>query len=84
MVRVAGYAIPISTMNGTMVQITSIVVFSWNCAALAPLLRRCWKIDQNIAPNTMKKIAMHTYMIPQCRLYASTAVGLAGSRMSTS
>jgi len=36
-------------MNGTIVQITSITVFSWNCAAFAPSERRCLKIDQNIA-----------------------------------
>src|SRR4051812_3135350 len=84
MVRVAGHAIAISTTSGTMVQSTSIVVFSWNCAALAPTLLRCFQIDQNIAPNTTKKIAMQTYMMPQCRLYASWAVGEAGSGMSTS
>ena len=53
--------------NGTIVQITSIVVFSWNCAAFAPTLLRWRKIDQNIAPNTTTKIATHTQRIPQCR-----------------
>ncbi len=57
---------PISTRNGTMVQITSMVVFSWKWAALAPALLRCLKIDQNIAPNTMTKMPMQTHMIPQC------------------
>ena len=51
-----------------MVQITSMVVFSWNCAALAPAFLRCLKIDQNIAPNTTMNMPRHTHMIPQCRL----------------
>src|SRR3954471_11173745 len=84
MVRVAGQAMAMSTTSGTMVQITSTVVFSWNCAALAPTLLRCLKMDQNIAPNTTKKITMQTYMIPQWRSYASCAVGEWGGRMSTS
>ena len=66
-VRVAGYAMPMRITNGTIVQITSMVVFSWNCAAFAPSDRRCLKIDQNIAPKTMKKITTHTQRMPQCR-----------------
>src|SRR5258708_4204000 len=48
-VLVAGYAMPIRITNGTRVQMISMVVFSWNCAAFAPTLLRCLKMDQNIA-----------------------------------
>ncbi len=58
---------PIRITNGTMVQITSMVVFSWNWAAFAPIERRCLKTDQNIAPKTTTKIATHTHRMPQCR-----------------
>src|SRR4051794_18374854 len=84
MVRVAGHAMAMSTTSGTIVHMTSIVVFSWNWAAFAPTLLRCFQIDQNIAPNTTKKITTQTYMIPQWRPYASCAVGEAGGGMSTS
>ena len=67
-VLVAGHAIATSTTSGTTVQMISIVVFSWNCAALAPWERRCLKIDQNITPNTRKKITTHTHRMPQWRL----------------
>jgi hypothetical protein len=58
---------PIRITKGTIVQMTSMVVFSWNCAAFAPALLRCLKSDQNIAPKTITKIATQTHRIPQCR-----------------
>ena len=42
---VAGSAIPITMMNGTMVQMISTVVLSWKLAAFAPLDLRCIKIE---------------------------------------
>ncbi|MCY1219456.1 hypothetical protein D9M72_314320 [compost metagenome] len=40
-VLVAGRAIAITMMNGTMVQITSTVMLSWKAAGFAPLDLRC-------------------------------------------
>ncbi|MNT50952.1 hypothetical protein D3C72_1878910 [compost metagenome] len=42
---VAGRAIRITMMNGTMVQTTSTVTDSWKLADLAPLERRCFQIE---------------------------------------
>jgi hypothetical protein len=42
------------------------------------------KIDQNIVPNTMKKIATHTHRMPQWSRYESTDMGVTGVMMSTS
>src|SRR4051812_50143862 len=78
MAWVAGHAMDTRTTSGISVQMISTVVFSWNCAACAPCDRRCLKIDQNIAPNTMKKIAMQTYITPQWGGEGSNAVGEAG------
>ncbi|MNY78124.1 hypothetical protein D3C86_2182450 [compost metagenome] len=44
-VLVAGRAIAITMMNGTMVQITSTVMLSWKAAGLAPLALRCLKTE---------------------------------------
>ena len=44
-VRVAGNAMNSRIRNGMTVQITSTVVFSWNCAARCPTDFRCLKIE---------------------------------------
>ena len=44
MVLVAGHAMPIRMTKGTIVQMISTVVFSWNCSALWPTDLRCLTI----------------------------------------